>query len=325
MANQEFQYLRVQQTVTLPAAFVGIGRRTDRRITMQVLPAEADHGIRFVRCDLDDGENRFDVVWDRAQGDRYGVTLRNPHGHQIAEVEHLLAALLGLGIDNAEVVVDGPELPVMDGSALAYVSGLVRSGIVSTGVGRDVLVVRRTVRVEQGDNWAMLMPDFMPRLTLSITHREQGGGWQNLSFCMAPIPFTREIAPARACGSVGGAETLSGRFTDEYVRHQALDTIGDFALAGLALIGHYRSNGPGHAINNDLMRLLMADKENWQQVSGGDLLDGEVTGSAQSIMGIGVGTEDRYTGVNGAGLRERLGLRGIIGTGPDTGGRGEPD
>jgi len=343
MSNHEVQYLHVQQAVTVPAAFVGVGRYTNRRITMQVLPVGADHGIHFVRCDLPEGEGRFAATWDRAQADPSGITLHNPYGHRLAGTECLLAALHGLGIDNADVIVDGPELPVMDGSALSFVSGLIKSGIVATGVARDVIVVRRTVRVERDGDWAALMPDYLPRLSLGTVCPPRDGDGHCLSFCLGPIAFTRDIAPARAPGlSMGGVRQESHdaygdarpvdrtggegdgrRFVDEQARHAILCTIADLALAGSALIGHYRSNRPGHALNSELLRLLMHDSTAWQRVAGLDLLSAGFDEPAATPSDIGLEATEPYTDIEGVGLRDRLGLRGIVGR--QTGGGGGGD
>jgi UDP-3-O-[3-hydroxymyristoyl] N-acetylglucosamine deacetylase len=299
MLHQDFAHLRFQHTVFSPIAFVGIGLHSGRRVTLRILPAPANHGIRVTRRDLPDGENIFFARWDRVSGTELCTTLDNDIGHHVATVEHLLSALGGLGIDNAEIVLDGPEVPIVDGSAMPFVSALQNAGIRRLEAGRDLLVVRRPVRIQQGEQWAELLPDTVPRITLSIDFRHEDIGRQCISLCVSPVSFVREIAPARTFGFAeelwqlrrrglarggsiknailleqGRVANLEGlRFSDEFARHKALDVVGDLTLAGLPIIGHYRANRPGHRLNNDLLRLLMNDAQSWQRVAASDLLD----------------------------------------------------
>jgi UDP-3-O-[3-hydroxymyristoyl] N-acetylglucosamine deacetylase len=300
MFNLEFGHLREQHTIRSPVAFIGIGLHSGRRVTLRILPTAAGHGIAFTRRDLPESEGRFAAHWDAVSGTELCTTVGNRHGHQIGTVEHLLSAFNGLGIDNAEVVLDGPEVPVVDGSAMPFVAALQNAGVRPLGVPRDLLVVRRPVRMQYAEQWAELLPDTMPRVTLSIDFQHEDIGHQCLSFCLSPTTFVREIAPARTFGFAeqlwqlrsrglaqggsiknaillreGRVANLEGlRFADEFVRHKALDVIGDLSLAGLPIIGHYRANRPGHRINNDLLRLLMNDRDSWQRVAAPDLLDG---------------------------------------------------
>jgi UDP-3-O-[3-hydroxymyristoyl] N-acetylglucosamine deacetylase len=299
MLHQDFGHLRFQHTVLSPIAFVGIGLHSGRRVTLRILPAPANHGIRIVRRDLAEGENVFTARWDRVSGTELCTTLDNATGHHVATVEHLLSALAGVGIDNAEIILDGPEVPIVDGSAMPFVSALQNAGIRRLDTGRDLLVVCRPVRIQQGEQWAELLPDTVPRITLSIDFRQEDIGRQCLSLCVSPVSFVREIAPARTFGFAedlwqlrrrglarggsiknaillekGRVANLEGlRYSDEFVRHKALDVIGDLSLAGLTIIGHYRANRPGHRLNNDLLRLLMNDPRSWQRVAAADLLD----------------------------------------------------
>ncbi|MCG6967477.1 MAG: UDP-3-O-acyl-N-acetylglucosamine deacetylase [Chromatiaceae bacterium] len=321
MMNQEFEHLRMQHTIGSPISLVGIGLHGGRQVTMRVLPAEAGNGISFTRRDLPEGENQFAASWAQVGGTDMCTTLINLFGHYIATVEHLLASLSGLGIDNAQIVIDGAELPVADGSALPFVTALTKAGIKPLGVARDVLVVRRPVRVQHGESWAELLPDVAPRISISIDFQRQDIGLQSLSLCVSPQTFREEVAAARTFGfaeqlwhlrcrglALGGSlnnavlvengrvANLEGlRFPDEFVRHKALDVIGDLALAGLPIIGHYRAHRPGHRLNNDLLRLLMNDTRSWQRVAAAELLDGRLNRRDQSVIGVDIerpGLED---------------------------------
>jgi UDP-3-O-[3-hydroxymyristoyl] N-acetylglucosamine deacetylase len=313
MLTQDFSYLRVQQTIAAPIRYVGIGLHSGVHVTMRILPASADTGIRFTRRDLPRGENRFLSKWDQVSGTVLSTTLGNRYGHHVATVEHLLAAFHGLGIDNAEVILDGPEIPIVDGSAQPFVTALCNTGIKPLEVPRDVYVVRRPVRVQQGERWAELLPDRVPRITLSIEFQQLDIGHQSLSLCLSPATFLREIAPARTFGfaehlsqlrrhglalggSIKNAILLEGgrvknfeglRYPDEFVRHKTLDVIGDLALAQLPIIGHYRGHRAGHKLNNELLSLFMHDQQSRQRIAASDLLDGRINGFDQTLMGVG--------------------------------------
>ncbi|MGD8590730.1 MAG: UDP-3-O-acyl-N-acetylglucosamine deacetylase [Chromatiales bacterium] len=313
MLTQDFSYLRVQHTVAAPIRYVGIGLHSGVHVTMRILPAEADTGISFTRRDLPRGENRFLARWDQVSGTVLSTTLGNRFGHHLATVEHLLAAFHGLGIDNAEVILDGPEVPIVDGSALPFVTALCNTGIKPLETPRDVYLVRRPVRVQQGERWAELLPDRVPRITLSIDFPQLDIGHQSLSLCLSPLAFLREIAPARTFGfaehlsklrrrglALGGSirnailleggrvKNLEGlRYPDEFVRHKTLDVIGDLALAEHPIIGHYRAHRAGHKLNNELLSLFLHDRQSWQRIAATDLLDGRINGFDQTLMGVG--------------------------------------
>lgn len=312
MLHQDFGYLRVQHTIASPISFVGIGLHSGKHATMRMLPAAADNGIGFTRRDLPKGENRFLAKWNQVSGTVLSTTLGNDYGHYIATVEHLLSAFNGLGIDNAEVILDGPEIPIVDGSALPYVSALKNAGIKPLDAPRDVYVIRRPVRVQQGERWAELIPDTIPRVTVSIEFQQHDIGRQCLCFCLSPTTYAHEIAPARTFGfsehllhlrqrglALGGSiknvillengrvmNSEGLRFPDEFVRHKVMDVIGDLALAQLPIIGHYRAHRSGHMLNNELLTMLMHDKHSWQRIAASDLLDGRINGFDQALMGV---------------------------------------
>jgi UDP-3-O-[3-hydroxymyristoyl] N-acetylglucosamine deacetylase len=313
MLNQDYSHLRVQHTITTPIHYVGIGLHSGKHVSMRILPAGADHGIRFTRRDLPQNENQFPARWDQVAGTVLSTTLGNRFGHYIATVEHLLAAFSGLGIDNADVILDGPEVPILDGSAIPFVTALINSGIKPLQAPRDVYVVCRPVRVQQGERWAELLPDRVPRITLSIEFSQLDIGCQSLSICLSPTGFLREIAPARTFGfaehltqlkqhgfALGGSiknaillqagrvQNLEGlRYPDEFVRHKALDVIGDLALAEHPIIGHYRAHRAGHKLNNELLKTFMRDTKSRQRIAAADLLDGRINGFDQALMGVG--------------------------------------
>jgi UDP-3-O-[3-hydroxymyristoyl] N-acetylglucosamine deacetylase len=317
--NREFQHLRTQHTIASPIAFVGIGLHSGHGATMRILPAAADHGITFRRRDLPAGQNCFMARWDQVGGTELCTTLLNLHGHYIATVEHLLSAFSGLGIDNADIILDGPEVPVVDGSALPYVVALRNAGIKPLETPRELLIVRRPVSIQQGESWAELLPDVAPRVSVTIDFQQRDIGLQCLSLRVSPESYVSDLAPARTFGfaedlsdlrrrglTLGGsvknailiedgrvANREGLRFPDEFVRHKALDVLGDLALSGVPIIGHYRGHRPGHKLNNDLLRLFMNDRQSWQRVAAADLLDGRVERSDRTAPA--AATTDRAT------------------------------
>lgn len=299
MLGQEYQHLLTQHTIASPLAFVGIGLHSGHVATMRLRPAGPGHGITFTRRDLPAGENRFAARWDQVGGTELCTTLINLQGHPLATVEHLMSAFGGLGIDNVDIILDGPEVPVVDGSAAPYVTALKNAGIQPLDAPRDLLVVRRPVSIQLGESWAELLPDKASRVSVSIDFQQRDTGIQSLSLRVSPETYVKELAAARTFGfaedlyqlrrrglarggSVSNAILIEDgqvanpdglRFPDEFVRHKALDVVGDLALAGLPIIGHYRGHRPGHRLNNDLLRLFMSDRSSWKRVAAAELLD----------------------------------------------------
>jgi UDP-3-O-[3-hydroxymyristoyl] N-acetylglucosamine deacetylase len=275
-----------QHTLKAPIGCVGIGVHTGQRVQLRLVPAAADHGIVFRRTDLGlDIPARFDRVVD--------TRLCTVLGHEadpsarVGTVEHLMAALSGSGIDNVLVEVDGPELPILDGSAKPYVFLIDCAGVVEQDAQRRTVEVRRTVRVSDGAAWAELRP--MPargfEMAMSIDFAAAAIGSQALSLRLTPDSFRRELASARTFamaadierlresglargGSLDNAVVVDGakilnpaglRCPDEFVRHKLLDAVGDLALAGAAIHGRFVASRSGHTLNNKLLRALFAE------------------------------------------------------------------
>lgn len=299
MIHQHIQELQFQQTIAEPIVFVGIGLHSGDRATMRLLPAKAGQGIRLIRRDLARGEQAFAVHWEAVRGSSLCTVLGNLVGHQVATVEHLLSALAALGIDNVRIELDGPEIPIMDGSAMPFVDALEKVGIKTLDMPRSFIVVRRPVRLQQGASWAELLPEAGRRITVSIDFAAQAIGTQTMSVELTKSVYRDEIAPARTFGfaeqleqlrrqglALGGSiknailiregqvANLEGlRYRDEFVRHKVLDVVGDLVLAGAPIIGHYRGNRPGHQLNTDLVALLMEDPSAWSRIPGDRLAE----------------------------------------------------
>lgn len=289
MLVDELFHLRLQKTIASPIIFVGIGLHSGERATMRLQPASAGQGIVLIRRDLPVAQRRFALHWQAVRGSTLCTAIGNAFGHDVSTIEHLLSALAALRIDNVLIELDGPEIPIMDGSALPFVEALDNAGVRSLNVPRNVIVIRRPVRLQQGASWAELLPENGQRITVSIDFDSKVIGTQSISIDITPPVYRREIAPARTFGfaeqleqlrrrglALGGsiknailvrdgrvANPEGLRFRDEFVRHKVLDVIGDLSLAGAPIIGHYRGHRPGHQLNTDLVTLLMEDKDAW--------------------------------------------------------------
>jgi UDP-3-O-[3-hydroxymyristoyl] N-acetylglucosamine deacetylase len=283
-----------QRTLKAAIGCVGVGLHSGQRVTLTLRPAEPETGIVFRRTDRGcDIPARFDYVIDT----RLSTVLGAPDdaAARIGTVEHLMAALAAAGIDNAVVELDGPEVPVLDGSAAPFLFLIDCAGIAVQDAPRRVVEVRRTVRVEDGEAFAELRPagaDGGFALAVSIDFAAPAIGRQALSLPLSAGSFRQEIAGARTFalaaeveslraagfargGSLGNAVVVEGarvlnpeglRMRDEFVRHKLLDAVGDLALAGAVLRGRLVAHRPGHTLNNRLLRALFADAGAWREV-----------------------------------------------------------
>ena len=280
-----------QQTLKAPIGCVGVGLHTGSRVSMTFRPAPADHGIVFRRTDLgSDIPARFDRVADT----RLSTVLADGTA-RIGTVEHVMAALAGCGIDNALVEVDGPEPPILDGSAAPFVFLLDCAGTLEQDTARTRIEIHRTVRVQDGDAFA--------ELRRPGRDKPGHGAVDRLRRCRDRAPGTvaapdagdlppraprartfalaEEIDQLRAAGLAQGgsldnavvvdqARVLNPtglRMPDEFARHKLLDAVGDMALAGAPLVGRFIAHCSGHTLNNRLLRALFADRLAWREVS----------------------------------------------------------
>ena len=287
---RSFQDGRSQRTLKSAIGCVGVGLHLGCRVNVTLRPAPAGSGIVFHRTDLGISiPARFDWVADT----RLCTVLACP-GHPAARlgtVEHLMAALAACGVDNVAVDVDGPELPVLDGSSAPWVFLIDCAGLVALDAAAHAVQVLRTVRVEEGDAFAELRPGAAPCLdmALSIDFDAPAIGRQALAFVLDEAAFRTELSAARTFtqaheiaglraaglakgGNLGNAVVVDGarvlnpaclRRPDDFVRHKMLDAVGDLALAGAALQGRFTGHRSGHALNNRLLRALFADAANW--------------------------------------------------------------
>ncbi|GAN88387.1 UDP-3-O-acyl-N-acetylglucosamine deacetylase [Komagataeibacter intermedius] len=286
---------QMQHTIRQPISSVGTGLHTGARISLRLSPAPENTGIVFRRTDIDMPPvvARYDMVVDTCLSTVLGCDTTGGHAERIATIEHLMAGLAGCGVDNIFIDVDGPEIPVFDGSAAEFVFLLECAGIVPQAAPRQHIHINRTVRVEDGDAYAELSPTAQPGLTIDIsidfpaaaigqqrymTGVEPGQFREHLSrartFVLQPeIDYLHSVGLARG-GSLDNAVVVNGdsvvnpsglRHPDEFVRHKVLDAIGDLYLAGGMVNGHFRGHKSGHTLNNRLLRKVFAEQANWRR------------------------------------------------------------
>ncbi len=282
-----------QQTIAGAIELHGVGLHGGAPASLAIWPAPEDHGIRFVRRDAAGriDERRIDAHWDQVETTFLATTLGNVSGCRIATVEHLMAALYALGVDNALVLVDGPEIPILDGSSLPFVDAIRAAGRVAQDADARVIRVLEPVTIRAGDAWLSIEPaeTFSIRLEVDFGLRavcQRGYGLE-----ITPESFTTSLAAARTFGFVSDIRILRRhglclggsfdnavvlddngrvvnrgglRFPDELVRHKILDCVGDLALAGARILGHVSGRKSGHGLNARLLRTLMSCEDAWE-------------------------------------------------------------
>lgn len=282
-----------QRTLKQIARTVGIGLHSGTKVQLQLRPAAAGTGIVFRRVDLDPPVD-IPATAEAVRDTRLATTLVSGEA-RIATVEHLMSALAGLGIDNLYIDVDAPEIPIMDGSAASFVFLIQAAGIVEQNAPKRFVRVKRSVEVREGDKWARLEPHFGYKLGFSIDfqHPAIDATEQFVEVDFARDSFVKDVARARTFGSVNDVEALRAmglaqggtldnaivideyrvlnsdglRSDDEFAKHKLLDAMGDLYMLGHPLLAAYKAHKSGHALNNQLLRALLADQTAWEYAS----------------------------------------------------------
>ena len=283
----------MQTTVSKPIIFEGIGLHKGLWSKLVVSPANIDSGIYFKRIDVQAGNKFIPAVLDNVIDSELCTRLANSDGVTVSTIEHLMAALNGCGINNALLEIDGPEVPILDGSALVFVREILKTGIKMQQQSLKAVRILRTVKYERGSAWAKFEPSTNPKMSFSIEFSDQAIGTQSKTLDMSNGSFVRELCDSRTfCrhseveamrskglalgGSYENAVVVDGknilspggfRHFDEPVRHKMLDALGDIALAGYPIIGHYVGYKAGHGITHGLLRSLFADNRNFEIIS----------------------------------------------------------
>lgn len=279
-----------QTTIARAVSCEGVGLHNGVPARLTVRPAPADAGLVFRRTDLPQEAGRIRVRPDAVADTRLCTLLANKSGASVATVEHLLAGLVGMGVDNAIIEIDAPEIPAMDGSAEPFARMVAEAGVRALAAAPRAIRVLRPVELVMGDKRARFEPFDGFEIDVSIDFDNSAIGRQRAVFAPAAETFLDEVAPARTFGflheveamkaagfarggSLDNAVVIDGetvmnedglRYADEFVRHKALDALGDLAMAGARIIGRYIAVRPGHALNNAALLALLSDEDAWR-------------------------------------------------------------
>ncbi len=279
-----------QHTLASPVMFAGIGVHSGDRVRVVIKPASADRGIVFVRTDVADKDNRIPALAQYVGRTQLNTEITNAQGVSVSTIEHLMAAFAALGIDNAVVELDGAEVPIMDGSALPFLQVLDQAGAKTQDAPRRMIEIVAPIEVRVGDKLARLTPSQGFEMAFEIHYDSKAIGRQRVDLVITEASFRRELAPCRTFGFVKEVEQLQAaglgkgaslanavgvdgdeivnpeglRMEREFVRHKALDAVGDLYTLGAQIIGRFESVKGGHALNNLLCRELLARPEAWR-------------------------------------------------------------
>jgi len=277
----------LQRTVKRNISCKSIGLHSGRKVGMVIRPAGVGEGIVFIRGDLS-GNNRIKADVNNVRDTTLATTI-GLNGVSVSTVEHLMSAFSGMGVDNATVEVDAPEVPIMDGSARPFVDLLKDVGTQVQGKGKKILVIKDKIAVSEGDGTAMLLPSPEFRITYKIEFNHPAIGIQSYKMNFSDISYEQEICAARTFGFLRDVEYLQAkglalggslknavvlddhriinkeglRFPNEFVKHKILDAIGDLSLLGIPIIGHFVAFKSGHRLNTLLLKELLRRKECW--------------------------------------------------------------
>ncbi len=282
-------------TLKSDVVFSGFGLHSGQMVRMVVRPASADYGIWFRRTDILGGDAMVPAIWNSVVPSRLCTVIANASGNSVSTIEHLMAALAGCGIHNALVEIDGPEVPILDGSAKPFVAGFIARGLREQAAPVRAIRILTPVEIRDGDALVRLEPCDMLEIDFRIEFPEAAIGRQEKVLNMSNGAFVRELCDSRTfCfqadvdamranglalgGNLGnavvfeGAEVLSPgglRHKDEPVRHKMLDALGDLSLAGGPILGRYTGRRAGHAMTNRLLRTLFQRHGSWEIVTCG--------------------------------------------------------
>lgn len=279
-----------QHTVAGPAIFAGIGLHTGEHVRVAIRPAAPDSGVVFVRTDIKDRDNQVPVSPQAVVKTQLGTVIGNDAGVTVSTIEHLMAALAALSIDNAIVELDGPEAPILDGSSQPFIEILDHVGRRRQEAARRYIEMIDTVEVVEGDKRASLSPSEQFEVAFEIQFDAAPIGRQRVDLVVDEAAFREELADCRTFGFVRDVEALRAiglarggsmenavvldgdrilnpeglRRPDEFVRHKALDAVGDLYVLGMPILGRFDGLYAGHGLNNLVVRALVANPEAWR-------------------------------------------------------------
>ena len=299
------QNIDFQKTLDAKVLCEGIGLHSGCKIRMQILPAEPNQGIIFIREDVANSQKIY-ASYKSVSDTKLGTTIANKAGYKVRTIEHLMAAFMGLKIDNAIVILSGNEVPIMDGSSKIFVDLINEVGIREQFVKRKVIKLLREIAVYDGKSSIIATPSNDFTINYKIDFEDPAIGIQKQKFSILGSNFDKEISTARTFGMLKEVEymhknglALGGsienaivvdngkvlnpgglRFKDEFVRHKILDLCGDIYLSGKHFLGNISAVCAGHEINNKFLWKLFSDKNNFQEIEAYNLISMEEVTSA---------------------------------------------
>ncbi|GAA4223306.1 UDP-3-O-[3-hydroxymyristoyl] N-acetylglucosamine deacetylase [Sagittula marina] len=305
----------MQNTLRSSAIFEGTGLHSGAAVRMIIRPAPANHGVWFRRTDVEVGNGLIPARWDVVETSPLCTEIVNGEGVAVSTIEHVMAALAGCGVHNALIEIDGPEAPILDGSSVPFVRGILSVGLRRQNARIRAIEVLDTIEVQTPSGWARLSPSAEPsnglEMSFEIEFADAAIGRQEKRLSLANGTFVRELSDSRtfcrasdvdamrAAGKalggtfenavvVDGDKVLSPgglRHADEAVRHKMLDALGDLALAGAPILGLYEGHKAGHAMTNALLRAMFAKPGAWRLVTCDPM-------TAASLPGAGVESDE---------------------------------
>ena len=278
-----------QQTIKESILISGVGLHTGKMVNMRLVPANEDYGVKFIRIDKNKN-NIIDAVWSNVSETVLSTTISNASGLKISTIEHLMSALSGLHIDNLKIYINSSEVPIMDGSSRPFVDLIDKAGVKILNKKRKILNVIKTIEVNNNDSSAKITPnnqfsidfeiDFPSKLVSKQSRQLQliNGNYKTDISSARTFGFEKDVEYLRSNGlALGGSldnAVVVGenkilnkgglRYSDEFVRHKILDSIGDLYLAGSPIIGYFYGKKSGHHLNNQLLRKLFSDQSNYE-------------------------------------------------------------
>ena len=280
-----------QQTIEESISLEGIGLHSGKIVKIILEPADINHGVKFIRTDKEK-DNVIDAIWSNVSETVLSTTISNDTNLKISTIEHLMSALSGLHIDNLNIYINGPEVPIVDGSSRPFVDLIENVGIKVQNEKRKLLNIKKTIEVKNNDSSVKIMPnkqfsidfeiDFPSKLVSKQSCQLQliNGNYKTDIAAARTFGFEKDVKDLRSNGLalggsldnavvVGDSEILNKeglRYQDEFVRHKILDSIGDLYLAGSPILGYFYGKKSGHYLNNQLLRKLFSDVSNYEYI-----------------------------------------------------------
>ena len=278
-----------QQTIKDSVTISGIGLHSGKYVDLILEPAEEDSGINFIRSDLSK-ENKVLAIWSNVSNTVLSTTITNSYGVKVSTIEHLMSALSGMHIDNINILINGPEVPIMDGSSKPFVELIEKIGVECQNKKRKILKVKKEILVSSENSFVKLSPNNQFSIDFEIDFKSSLVSKQSCQLQLINGNYVSDIASARTFGFEEDVDTLRSnglalggsldnavvvgknkilnkeglRFEDEFVRHKILDSIGDLYLAGSPICAYFYGNKSGHYLNNQLLRQLFSDVSNYE-------------------------------------------------------------